>query len=71
MIKEKERERELERERKEKEAELLRYRQSLVHKAQPIKQYRKVEIKRSDKMLTMPESPLLTSNRSRSKLSSI
>jgi len=70
MIKEKERERELERERKEKEAELLRYRQSLVHKAQPIKQYRKVEIKRSDKMLTMPESPLLTSNRSRSKLSS-
>jgi len=69
MLKEKEIERELEKKRREEEAELLKYRQSLVHKALPIKQYRKVEIKRSDKMLTMPASPHLTRNRS--KLSSI
>ena len=58
--------------RKENEAELLRYRQTLVHRAQPIKQFRKIEIKRSDKMLTMPESPQLTiSSKTRSKLCSI
>ena len=51
---------ELERRKKESEEELLRYRQSLIHKAQPVKQFRKIEIKRSEKMLTLPESPQLT-----------
>ena len=68
-LKEKLRQKELSRMRKENEAELLRYRQTLVHRAQPIKQFRKIEIKRSDKMLTMPESPQLTmSSKTRSKL---
>ena len=71
-LKEKLRQKELSRMRKENEAELLRYRQTLVHRAQPINQFRKIEIKRSDKMLTMPESPQLTmSSKTRSKLCSI
>ena len=65
------RSKEMERRRREKEKELLKYRSTLIHKAQPIKQYRKIEIKRSDKMLTLPESPHLTSAKYRPKLTSI
>lgn len=57
---EKMRKAELERRNRESEEELVRYRQSLIQKAQPIKQFRKTMIKRSEKMLTMPESPQLT-----------
>jgi len=63
--------REQERRRKENEKELLKYRSTLVHKAQPIKQYRRLEIKRSDKMLTLPESPHLSSVKPRTKLTSV
>ena len=63
---------ELERRRRESEEELIRYRQSLIHKAQPIKQFRKMEIKRSEKMLTLPESPQLTrGTKARSQLKSL
>ena len=57
---EKMRQAELERRNRESVEELVRYRQSLIQKAQPIKQFRKTMIKRSEKMLTMPESPQLT-----------
>ena len=57
---EKMRKAELERRNRESVEELVRYRQSLIQKAQPIKQFRKTMIKRSEKMLTMPESPQLT-----------
>ena len=60
MRQEKMRQAELERRNRESEEELVRYRQSLIQKAQPIKQFKKTLIKRSDKMLTMPESPHLT-----------
>ncbi len=63
---------ELERRRRESEEELIRYRQSLIHKAQPVKQFRKMEIKRSEKMLTLPESPQLTrGTKARSQLRSL
>jgi len=72
-LKERLRQKELAKQRKTNEEELLKYRQSLVHKAQPIKQYRKIEIKRSDKMLTLPESPQLSGAgfKARSKLCSV
>ena len=59
-LKEKLRQQELERRKRESETELLRYRQSLIHKARPVKQFRRLEIKRSEKMLTLPESPQLS-----------
>jgi len=63
---------ELERRKRESEEELIRYRQSLIHKAQPVKQFRKTEIKRSEKMLTLPESPQLTrGSKARSQLRSL
>ena len=63
---------ELERRKRESEEELVRYRQSLIHKAQPVKQFRKIEIKRSEKMLTLPESPQLTrGSKARSQLRSL
>ena len=72
-LKDKLRQKELAKQRKANEEELLKYRQSLVHKALPIKQYRKIEIKRSDKMLTFPESPQLSGPgfKARSKLCSV
>ena len=48
-----------ERKKREEEVELARLRRDIVHKAQPIKYYKTVEVKPSSKPLTMPESPLL------------
>ncbi|NXP15664.1 TPX2 protein, partial [Thinocorus orbignyianus] len=45
-----------EREEREKE-EVAKLRQELVHKANPIRKYRSVEVKPSDQPLTMPKSP--------------
>ena len=54
-------ERMLEEERKFKEEQdnLVIVRKSLVHKAQPIRNYKPMAIKRSDKKLTLPASPTL------------
>lgn len=43
-------------EEREKE-EIAKLRQELVHKANPIRRYRSVEVKPSDQPLTMPKSP--------------
>jgi len=42
---------------KENEEALIQARKALVHKAQPIRNFKPLEIKRSDKKLTMPFSP--------------
>jgi len=42
---------------KENEEALVQARRALVHKAQPIRNFKPLEIKRSDKKLTMPASP--------------
>ena len=49
--------REKEQEEKEQAAQIANYRKTLIHKPQPIKTFKRVEIKRSDKELTLPESP--------------
>ena len=61
--------REREREEKEREAEISSLRKTLIHKAQPIKKFKCLEIKRSDKQLTFPESPKFVPKRVRSKIS--
>ncbi|KAL4630672.1 targeting protein for Xklp2 isoform X1 [Arapaima gigas] len=46
------------REREEKEkAEIARLRQEQVHKAQPIRRYKQIEVKKSEISLTVPQSP--------------
>ncbi len=49
---------ERERQRKEEEEqEVRRLRVEAVHKAKPIRNYKPVEVKKSDKPLTQPETP--------------
>lgn len=48
-----------ERRKREEEEEILRLRKEAVHKAQPIRKYKPVEVKASDKPLTAPASPCL------------
>ncbi|XP_015926253.1 targeting protein for Xklp2 [Parasteatoda tepidariorum] len=43
--------------------EILRLRQELVHKANPVRQYKVVEIKHSEKQLTEPKSPQFETNK--------
>merc|ERR1719508_546560 len=45
-----------ERKEKEEQEELVQVRKGLVHRAQPVRNYKPLEIKRSDKQLTMPAS---------------
>ena len=61
--------REKEREEREREAQISHYRKTLIHKPQPIKTFKCVEIKRSDKQLTRPESPKFVTKKVRCKLS--
>jgi len=48
---------EKEREDKERKAQMSNYRKTLIHKPQPIKTFKCIDIKRSEKKLTRPESP--------------
>jgi len=48
-----------ERKKRLEEEELVQARKATVHKAQPIKHYKAIEVKPSDKPLTLPESPQL------------
>lgn len=48
-----------ERRRRQEEEEVARQRRAAVHRAQPVKQYKPMEVKPSTKPLTMPESPHL------------
>ncbi|XP_053896844.1 targeting protein for Xklp2-A-like, partial [Malaclemys terrapin pileata] len=52
-LQEEERQQEAEREKEE----LSRLRQELVHKANPVRKYRSLEVKPSDQPLTVPKSP--------------
>merc|ERR1719508_131571 len=45
-----------ERKEKEEQEELVKVRKGLVHRAQPVRNYKPLEIKRSDKQPTMPAS---------------
>jgi len=54
-----------ERKKREEEEEVARLRKQAVHKAQPIRGYKPVEIKPSEKPLTLPVSPRLKSTRSK------
>ena len=56
-----------EREEQEQEAQLSNFRKTLIHKAQPIKTFKGLEIKRSVKKLTKPESPKFAPKRLRCK----
>jgi len=48
---------------------LIEYRQSLQHKAEPVRHYKSVEILPADKPLTTPHTPpLITSQRSRNHI---
>lgn len=57
--------REKEREEMEQAAQISNYRKTLIHKPQPIKTFKKLEIKRSTKELTLPESPKFVPKRVR------
>jgi len=58
-----------EKERKDAEAaEIMRVRAEAVHRAQPVRRYRPVDVHPSSQLLTMPESPKF-SERLRSKTS--
>lgn len=57
--------REKEQEEKEQAAQISNYRKTLIHKAQPIRTFKRLEIKRSDKGLTLPESPKFVPKRVR------
>ena len=57
--------REKEREEMEQAAQISNYRKTLIHKPQPIKTFKRLEIKRSDKELTLPESPKFVPKRVR------
>lgn len=48
-----------ERRRRQEEEEVQKQRRAAVHRAQPVKQYKPLEVKPSTKPLTMPESPHL------------
>lgn len=61
---------EREREEKEREVQISSYRKTLGHKAQPIKSFKSLEIKRSDKQLTFPESPKFAPKKARCRMSS-
>ena len=61
---------ERERKEKEREAQISNYRKTLGHKAQPIKSFKSLEIKRSDKQLTFPESPKFAPKKVRCRMSS-
>ncbi|XP_066558331.1 targeting protein for Xklp2 isoform X2 [Amia ocellicauda] len=51
-------EEEMRRDKEEREKEeIARLRQDQVHKAQPVRRYKKVDLKKSDVILTVPESP--------------
>ncbi|XP_023329388.1 targeting protein for Xklp2 [Eurytemora carolleeae] len=49
-----------ERKKREEEEEIARLRKQAVHKAQPIRGYKPVEIRPSDRPLTLPVSPRLS-----------
>ena len=57
--------REKEQEEMEEAAQMSNYRKTLVHKPQPIKSFKRLEIKRSVKELTLPESPKFAPRRVR------
>ena len=57
--------REKEREEMEQAAQISNYRKTLIHKPQPIKTFKRLEIKRSTKELTLPESPKFVPKRMR------
>ena len=44
---------------REEQDDLLKVRKSLVHKAQPVRNYKPIAIKKSDKKVTLPSSPHL------------
>jgi len=54
-----------ERRKREDEEEVARLRKAAVHKAQPIRNYKPVEVKPSEKPLTLPTSPKFTSGASK------
>jgi len=59
-----------ERRKVEVEHEVARMRKAAVHKAQPVKHYKAMEVKPSDRALTMPSSPLLQAGKKKSKTNS-
>lgn len=60
--------REKEREEMEEAAQISTFRKTLIHKPQPIKTFKRLEIKRSVKELTLPESPKFAPKRVRKML---
>lgn len=53
-----------ERKKREEEEQVVKLRKAIVHKAQPVKHYRPVEVRPSNKPLTLPASPNLQAGKS-------